>query len=132
MLQDVEHRGWVETIIITSWFEDPGDTIGRTILHSSLDVKARIQCIYYGAEGRQRERGRERVWVSGRVKHDTRCTEGRRIDEGTDEKNEVATINYNLLVSRNVGVGYIIRRVKLADHMRILERGKRRHDQEDW
>lgn len=70
--------------------------------------------------------------MPGRAKSSTRCTEGRRIDGGTSEKNEVTTINYNLLVSKNVGVGYIIRRVKLADHMRILERRRKKHDQEDW
>ena len=67
------------------------------------------------------------MWVSGRAKHNTRCTGGRRIEEGTSEKNEVATINYNLLVSKNVGVGYIIRRVKFADHVRILEREEKRN-----
>jgi len=70
--------------------------------------------------------------MTGRAKRNTRCTESRRIDGGTSEKNEVTTINYNLLVSRNVGVGYIIRRVELGDHMQILERGRKKHDQEDW
>ena len=70
--------------------------------------------------------------MTGRAKHNTRCTEGRRIDGGTSEKNEVTTINYNLLVSKNAGVGYIIRRVELADRMRIMEGWGKKHDQEDW
>jgi hypothetical protein len=71
---------------------------------------------------------RGRVWMARRAKYNARCMEGRKIDEGTSEKNKVTTISYNLLVSGNVGVATSLGRVELADHMRILER----HDQEDW
>jgi len=57
---DVGYRKWVETIIMSSWVENPDDMIGRIILYPSLDVKARVQCIYYFAvEGRRCERGGE-------------------------------------------------------------------------
>lgn len=77
-----------------------------------------------------RKRGEE----CGRLGERNIAQDVRKVGEKTGEqvRNEVTTINYNLLVSKNVGVGYIIRRVELADHMRILERGKKKYDQEDW
>ena len=54
------YRGWVETIALMSWVGGPNDMIGRTILYPSLDVKARVQCVYYFVvEGRRCERGGE-------------------------------------------------------------------------
>ena len=67
--------------------------------------------------------------MSRRTKHNTRFTEGGRI---TSEKNGVATINYNLLVSKNVGVGYIIRGGKIGGSHAYTRARKKKHDQEDW